>query len=171
MRRAVYPGTFDPITRGHLDLIKRALKLFDEVVVAISADSPKTPTFSIDERKDMIEYCLRGVANVQVVSFHGLLVNFIREVKAQAIIRGLRAVSDFEFELQMALVNRKLLDQGETVFLTPKDEYIYLSSSIVKELAHLGGCVDDMVDPYVRDKLHQKFSKPTGVHEKGNVRG
>ena len=157
MRRAIYPGTFDPITNGHLDLIKRALKLFDEVVVAVAADSSKTSTFSLAERKDMIEQCLQGVLNIRVVSFEGLLMDFVQKVKARAVIRGLRAVSDFESELQMALVNRKLYEEVETVFLTPKGEYIYLSSSIVKELAELGGCVDDMVDPYVKGKLEKKF--------------
>ena len=125
MRRAIYPGTFDPITNGHLDLIKRALKLFDELVIAIAVDSSKTPTFSLNERKDMIEQCLQGVSNIRVMSFNGLLMDFAQEVKALAIIRGLRAVSDFESELQMALVNRKLYEEGETVFLTPK-LYLFL---------------------------------------------
>lgn len=157
MRRAIYPGTFDPITNGHLDLIKRALKLFDELVIAIAVDSSKTSTFSLNERKDMIEQCLQGVPNIRVMPFKGLLMVFAQEVKARAIIRGLRAVSDFESELQMALVNRKLYEEGETVFLTPKADYIYLSSSIVKELAKLGGCIDDMVEPYVKSKLEKKF--------------
>ncbi len=159
MLKAIYPGTFDPITNGHLDLITRALKLFDEVVVAVAVNSPKTPTFSLKERIDMIEKCLEGVANVQVMSFHGLLVDFSRTIKARAIVRGLRAVSDFESELQMALVNRKLFGEIETVFLTPKDRYIYLSSSIVKELAQLGGCVEGMVYNYVKEKLEEKFKK------------
>lgn len=159
MRRAIYPGTFDPITKGHLDLVYRGLKLFDEVIVAVAANSTKTPTFSLAERQDMTAQCLHGVSNLEVVSFYGLLVDFAREIKAQAIIRGLRAVSDFEFELQTALVNRKLDDGIETVFLTPKAEYIYLSSSVVRELSALGGCIDDMVEPYVKKKLKEKFRK------------
>lgn len=159
MRRAIYPGTFDPVTKGHLDLVDRGLKLFDEVIVAIAADSPKKPVFSLDERKEMAEQCLQGVSRVEVTSFHGLLVDFARKLKAQAIIRGLRAISDFESELQMALVNRKLGSEFETVFLTPQANYIYLSSSLVRELALLGGCIDDMVEPYVKKKLEERFGK------------
>lgn len=157
MRRAIYPGTFDPITNGHLDLIKRALKLFDEVIVAVAGNSTKTPLFSLEERKEMAEQCVEGLANVQVVCFQGLLANFARSAKAQAIIRGLRAISDFEFELQIALVNRKLFQEIETVFLMPKENYIYLSSSVVKELAQLGGCIDDMVNSFVKQKLMEKL--------------
>jgi pantetheine-phosphate adenylyltransferase len=159
MRRAIYPGTFDPITKGHLDLVERGLKLFDEVIVAVAANPNKNPLFSLEERKDMIEQCLLGVPRVTVIAFHGLLVDFAREIKVQAIIRGLRAVSDYESELQMALVNRKLGSEIETVFLTPKANYIYLSSSVVRELAALGGCANDMVEPYVKKKLKEKFGK------------
>ncbi len=157
MRRAIYPGTFDPITKGHLDLVERGLKLFDEVIVAVAANPNKKPVFSLEERKDMTEQCLLEVPRVTVIAFHGLLVDFAREIKVQAIIRGLRAISDYESELQMALVNRKLGSEIETVFLTPKANYIYLSSSVVRELASLGGCVNDMVEPCVKKKLEKKF--------------
>ncbi|MEW5804763.1 MAG: pantetheine-phosphate adenylyltransferase [bacterium] len=159
MRKAIYPGTFDPITKGHLDLVLRGLRLFDEVIVAVAANTNKRPLFSLEERKDMIEQCLAHVPRVTVISFHGLLVDFAREQKVQAIIRGLRAISDYESELQMALVNRKLGGEIETVFLTPKANYIYLSSSVVRELASLGGCINDMVEPYVKEKLEEKFRK------------
>ena len=159
MRRAIYPGTFDPITKGHLDLVERGLKLFDEIIVAVAASTNKRPLFSLEERKEMIEQCLLGVPRVTVISFHGLLADFALKIKVQAIIRGLRAISDYESELQMALVNRKLGHEIETVFLTPKANYIYLSSSVVRELASLGGCVDDMVEPYVKNKLEEKFKR------------
>jgi len=159
MRKAIYPGTFDPITKGHLDLVDRGLKLFDQVIVAVAAESAKVPVFSLRERTEMAERCLEGVARVEVISFQGLLVDFARKLKVQAIIRGLRAISDFESELQMALVNRKLGNEIETVFLTPKANYIYLSSSLVRKLAMLGGCIDDMVEPYVKAKLEEKFKK------------
>lgn len=157
MRRAVYPGSFDPVTNGHLDVIERASRLFDEVLVAVARNTAKTGLFSIEERVELLRPTLTGFKNVQVTSFEGLLVNFARSREAQAVIRGLRAVSDFEFEFQMALMNRKLDSGIETIFLMPKEEYTYLSSRIVKEIARLGGSVEAFVPDLVAGALRNKF--------------
>ncbi len=141
MRRAIYPGSFDPVTNGHLDVINRAVKLFDEVIVAVAFNDQKKSLFTPEERVALLDAAVGQTPNVRVVSFTGLLVEFAREQQASAVIRGLRAVSDFEFEFQMALMNRKLDPTIETIFLTPKEEYSYLSSRIVKEIARLGGDV------------------------------
>lgn len=158
MRRGIYPGTFDPITYGHLDILERALKLFDEIIVTIAINPVKKPLFSLKERKVLIEQVLANYSNnVQVRGFDGLLVNFARQVEANAIIRGLRAVSDFEYELQMALVNRRLADEIATVFMMPHEKYTYLNSTIVKEIAKLGGDVSNFVPKVVEDALRKKF--------------
>jgi pantetheine-phosphate adenylyltransferase len=157
VRRIVYPGTFDPITNGHLDVITRALRLFDEVVVAIAGDSTKHPLFTLEERRDLAAASVAELKRVRVTLFRGLLVDYVRGEGANAILRGLRAVSDFEFEFQMALMNRKLADSIETIFLTPRDTYTYLSSSIIKEIARLGGDTAAFVPPAVQAALRRKY--------------
>lgn len=157
MKRAIYPGSFDPVTFGHLDVIKRALKLFDEVIVAVAFNEQKQGLFTVEERVALLERATSQMGNVRVAQFSGLLVNFAREQQAVALIRGLRAISDFEFEFQMALMNRKLEKSIETLFLMPKEEYTYLSSRIVKEIAALGGNIESFVDPAVAEALRQKF--------------
>ena len=159
MRRAIYPGSFDPITNGHLDVIKRAAKLFDEVIVAVAFNDQKQGLFSVAERMELLSATAGGFAAVRLTSFAGLLVNFAREQQAGAVIRGLRAVSDFEFEFQMALMNRKLEQSVETIFLMPKEEYTYLSSRIVKEIARLGGDVSAFVPAAVGEALRRKFGE------------
>jgi pantetheine-phosphate adenylyltransferase len=156
-KTAIYPGSFDPITYGHIDIIKRAVTLFDRVIIAVARNIAKSPLFSEQERIRMIEEALQDVPGVTVDSFSGLLVDYARSVQAQAVIRGLRAVSDFEFELQMALVNRKLDEQLVTVFLMPHEKYTYLNSSIVKELARFGGDVTPFVPPFVHNQLDAKL--------------
>jgi pantetheine-phosphate adenylyltransferase len=156
-RTAIYPGSFDPITYGHIDIIKRAVTLFDQVIIAVARNIAKSPLFSEQERVHMIEASLQDVPRVKVDSFSGLLVDYARTVNAHAVIRGLRAVSDFEFELQMALVNRKLDEQLVTVFLMPHENYTYLNSSIVKELARFGGDVTPFVPPLVHNQLIAKL--------------
>jgi pantetheine-phosphate adenylyltransferase len=151
MRRIIYPGTFDPITNGHIDVVGRALQLFDEVVLAIAADSTKKPLFTLDERHTMAEKALR------VTAFHGLLIDYVQSQDSRAILRGLRAVSDFEFEFQMALMNRKLNDSIETLFLMPRGAYTYLSSTIIKEIGRLGGDVSAFVPSMVGDALRKKY--------------
>lgn len=161
MRKGVYPGSFDPITNGHLDVLARASNLFDEVIVAVARDNQKTSLFTMDERVAMLEETARerGLANVVVTPFHGLLVEFARKQEACAVIRGLRAVSDFEFEFQMALMNRKLDERVETIFLTPREELTYISSRIVKEIARLGGDVQQFVPPGVALALKRKLAQ------------
>jgi pantetheine-phosphate adenylyltransferase len=159
MRRAIYPGSFDPITKGHIDVIQRAAKLFDEVVVAVAFNDQKKTLFTPEERVAMIEAVVNGDANIRVARFSGLLVDFAREQQAVAVVRGLRAVSDFEFEFQMALMNRKLEPTIETIFLTPREEYTYLSSRIVKEIARLGGNVDAFVPGSVARALADRFQR------------
>lgn len=157
MRRAIYPGSFDPITNGHLDVIERAQKLFDEVVVAVAHNDEKQPLFSLTDRLDLLRETAGKIDNVRIAEFEGLLVEFARKEKAGAVIRGLRAISDFEFEFQMALMNRKLDAVVETIFLMPKEEYTYLSSRIVKEIARLGGDVSGFVPACVAKALSTKF--------------
>lgn len=156
----IYPGSFDPLTNGHLDVIKRATKLFDHVVVAVAESSDKTPFFTLAERKRMLAKVVKDIPNVTAMSFPGLLVDFAAKEKACAIIRGLRVISDFEFEFQMALMNRRLKERIETVFMMPRGKYIYLSSSLVKEVARLGGevsaFVPETVNQSLRKKLHAK---------------
>ncbi len=156
----VYPGTFDPITNGHLDVIKRALKIFDELIVAVAVSSyKKKPVFSIDERVYFIKESTKNLKNLKVEAFDGLLINFVQKKSALAIVRGLRAVSDFEFEFQFTLANRRLLKDVETIFLMPSEKYSFISSSIVKEIAYFGGSVKSLVPPVVEKALMEKFQK------------
>jgi pantetheine-phosphate adenylyltransferase len=157
MRRAIYPGSFDPVTNGHLDIIERARKLFDEVIVAVAHNDEKEPVFSLSERLELLRETAGKIDKVRIAQFTGLLVEFAKAEKAGAVIRGLRAVSDFEFEFQMALMNRKLDAVVETIFLMPKEEYTYLSSRIVKEIARLGGDVSGFVPACVARALNEKF--------------
>jgi pantetheine-phosphate adenylyltransferase len=156
MRRAIYPGSFDPVTNGHLDVIERACTLFDEVIVAVAINDQKQPLFAPDERLAMLRNAITN-DNVRVAPMEGLLVEFATSENARAVVRGLRAISDFEFEFQMALMNRKLDPDIETIFLMPKEEYTYLSSRIVKEIAKLGGDVSAFVPPQVAKALARKF--------------
>ena len=160
MRRAIYPGSFDPVTNGHLDVVERARKLFDEVIVAVAHNDEKQPLFSLDERLEFLKQTLGRLENVRIAHFNGLLVDFARAQEASAVIRGLRAISDFEFEFQMTLMNRKLEAAVETIFLMPKEEYTYLSSRIVKEIARLGGDVSKFVAAPVAKALAEKLKKP-----------
>src|SRR5205085_477766 len=157
MKRAIYPGSFDPVTNGHLDVVGRAGRLFEEVIVAVARNDEKQPLFSLKERLDLLEQTVGKIAGVRIAQFDGLLVEFAVAQKASAVIRGLRAVSDFEFEFQMALMNRKLKDSVETIFLMPKEEYTYLSSRLVKEIARLGGDVTKFVPAVVATALGEKF--------------
>ncbi len=157
MKRAIYPGTFDPFTYGHLDIVQRAVSLFDEVIVTIALNSAKAPLFNTDERMEMLRESLSSFASVRIDSFRGLLVNYAKKEKANVIIRGLRMISDFEFEFQMALMNRKLEEEITTVFLMPDEKYTYLSSSIVREIAQLGGDCSPFVPPHIEKKLKQKY--------------
>ena len=157
MRLAVYPGTFDPITRGHTDIVSRSLGIFDRLIVAVAPNPRKGALLSIEERVELAKIATKEFANVEVESFNGLLVEYVRQRGAHAIIRGLRAVSDFEHEFQMALLNRKLDEQLETVFLMPSEEYSYLTSSIVKELALFGGQLEAFLIPEVAKRLREKY--------------
>ena len=158
VRRIIYPGTFDPITFGHIDLVGRALHLFDEVVLAIASDSTKKPLFPVEERKALAEQALASFGEkVRVTAFHGLLIDYVLKENSRAILRGLRAVSDFEFELQMALMNRKLNDSIETLFMMPRGAYTYLSSTIIKEIGRLGGDVSAFVPSPVVKALREKY--------------
>ncbi len=152
-RHAIYPGTFDPVTNGHLDIVRRCENLFHQVTVAVSENPAKNPLFSVDERLTMLRDALGDLPFVKVASFQGLLVDFALAEGAQALVRGLRAVSDFEYEFQMALMNRRLSDRIETVFLMPSQEYTYLSSSIVKGVARVGGDVSGLVPPGAQKAL------------------
>ena len=159
MKRAIYPGSFDPVTNGHIDVVERARKLFDEVIVAVAQNDEKQALFSLEERLDLLRQTVGKIDNVRVAHFEGLLIEFAVSEQASAVIRGLRAVSDFEFEFQMALMNRKLEDSVETIFLMPKEEYTYLSSRLVKEIARLGGNVTKFVPAMVASALGKKFKK------------
>ena len=158
MTRALYPGTFDPITNGHVDLIHRASRLFDELVIAVAESKSKGALFDLEERTDLVRRSIARVKNVRVTNFNGLLADEFEKQKVDVVIRGLRAISDFEFEFQMALMNRKLEPTIETIFLTPREEFTYLSSRIVKEIARLGGKVEAFVPPSVERALRAKFS-------------
>jgi len=157
LRLGIYPGTFDPITNGHIDIIERSILLFDKVIVAVTTNPAKSPLFDIDERIEMIESSVKMMRNVEVDSFDDLLVNYALKKQATAIIRGLRATSDFEFEFQMALVNRKLSNKLVTVFLMPNEKYTYLNSTIVKEVASFHGDVGRFVPSEINKKLIEKF--------------
>ncbi len=157
MRTVIYPGSFDPITNGHLDVIQRAAKLFDRVIVAVAPSPAKNPLFTLEERVHLVTRAVRHLSHVEVDTLKGLLVEYVEKRSAQAVIRGLRAVSDFEFEFQLALMNRKLNERIETIFMMPKDTYTFLSSRIVKEIASLGGDVSAFVPAHVRTALAVKL--------------
>jgi len=159
VRTAIYPGSFDPFTNGHLDIVQRAIKLFDTVIVAVANNEGKKPLFSLDERVGLVKKSVRGFPNVTVDSFNGLLVNYVEERGGQAVIRGLRAISDFEFEFQLALMNRKLNERVETIFMMPKETYTFLSSRITKEIARLGGDVRAFVPAHVETALKKKLAR------------
>ncbi|MGI6703128.1 MAG: pantetheine-phosphate adenylyltransferase [Clostridia bacterium] len=156
MKIAVYPGSFDPITYGHIDIIDRASRLFDNVIVAVLNNPSKAPLFDTEERMDMIRNATSELRNVEVDSFSGLLIDYVDQKGANTVLKGLRAVSDFEYELQMALMNRKLNRNVETIFMMTSSRYSFLSSSLVKEVARLGGCVKELVPDYVSEKLLEK---------------
>ena len=156
-RTIIYPGTFDPITLGHMDLVKRATRLFDTVILAVAADSSKKSLFSFQERIDLCSEVLADIDGLQVTGFHGLLANFAKEQNACALLRGLRAVSDFEFEFQLANMNRRLAPEIESLFLTPSEQYSFISSSLVKEVASLGGEICEFVHPSVAKALNEKY--------------
>jgi pantetheine-phosphate adenylyltransferase len=159
MRTAIYPGSFDPLTNGHLDVIERAVKLFDRVVVAVAKNESKQPMFTLEERVDLVRGAIKNLPNVEAGTFDCLLVDYVNQQKAQAIVRGLRAISDFEFEFQLALMNRKLNERVETIFMMPKDTYTFLSSRIIKEIARLGGDISAFVPPHVRAALIEKIKR------------
>jgi pantetheine-phosphate adenylyltransferase len=159
MRTVVYPGTFDPITNGHIDLVERACRLFDHVIVAVAASSRKNPLFTLDERVDLAQQTLAHLPNIEVCGFDILLVDFVRQKEASAVLRGLRAVSDFEYEFQLANMNRALEPTMESLFLTPAEHLSYISSSIVREIAVLGGDVGKFVAPAVEAALVRKFNR------------
>lgn len=160
MRKAIYPGSFDPITNGHLDVLQRAVGLFDELVVAVARDNAKQSLFTVEERVAMIQEATTQHDRVRVVPFEGLLVDFAQQEGAVALVRGLRAVSDFEFEFQLALMNRKLSPNLETVFLMPREELTYISSRLVKEIARLGGDIHQFVPRNVATALSARLSQP-----------
>lgn len=159
MKIGVYPGTFDPITHGHTDIIRRSLRVFDVVVVAVAPNPDKHPLFSLAERLDMVKLVTKDLKHVKVTSFEGLLVDYVQRSGAHAIIRGLRAISDFEHEFQMALVNRKLARHVETVFLMPSEEYSYLSSTIIKDVAKHGGPLTEFLHPEVAQRLEDRIKR------------
>ncbi len=162
MRRAIYPGSFDPVTNGHLDIIERGCKLFDEIIIAILVNPDKRPFFSIEERRDMLEEVLKTIARrdcaLRVDDFQGLLVHYAVAQQAHAIVRGIRAISDYEYELQMALMNRRLEPSIETVFMMPAETYSYVSSRLVKEVFELGGELDGLVPPVVEMRMKEKVA-------------
>jgi pantetheine-phosphate adenylyltransferase len=158
-QKAIYPGTFDPVTNGHIDVIKRAVKLFGDVTVAVAANPQKSPLFSVEERVQFLKKSLKGVDGVTVVGFNGLVVDFARKNKAAIVIRGLRMLSDFEYEFQMALTNRKLADDVETIFLMPSESYSYVSSKLLKEASSLGADLSYFVPPFVEAELKKKLGR------------
>ena len=157
MRTVIYPGSFDPMTNGHLDIVKRAARLFDSVIVTIANNAEKKPLFSLEERMALVKQSVQEFPNVRVDSFTGLLVDYVEQAGGQAVIRGLRAISDFEFEFQLALMNRKLNERVETIFMMPKETYTFLSSRIIKEIARLGGDVKAFVPAHVEAALKEKL--------------
>ena len=159
MMRAIYPGSFDPVTNGHIDIIERAARISDELIVGVLQNKAKTPLFSVEERVIMLGEVTKNLKNVRVVPFEGLLIDFAKQMDAQVIIRGLRAITDFEYELQMSQTNRKLNSDVETLFLTTSLDYSYLSSTTVKEVASFGGDIAQFVPEYVADKITEKMKE------------
>jgi pantetheine-phosphate adenylyltransferase len=159
VRIGLYAGTFDPVTYGHLDILRRSLVVFDKVIVAVADSTPKNTFFTLTERVEMLRSATSGMADVEVKPFSGLLVDFAEQQGAVAVIRGLRVVSDFEYEFQMALMNRRLNNEVETVFLMPSEEYTYLNSSLIREIASSGGDVSQFVPPIVATKLNDRFER------------
>ncbi len=159
MQAAIYPGTFDPLTLGHLDVIERAARIFERLIVAVGVNVAKRPLFAIEERMAMVRDVVRDIPNVEVDSFDGLLVDYCRAKKVHALIRGLRAFSDFEYEFQMALTNRKLAPEVETIFLMPKETHSYLSSSMVREIAEMGGNIEEFVPPVIQAALEERVGR------------
>ena len=159
MNRALYPGTFDPITKGHGDLVERAARLFDEVIIAVAASPKKNPLFSLERRVELAEAVCAHLPNVRVIGFTNLLAEFAQQQQANILIRGLRAVSDFEYEFQLANMNRQLAPQVESLFLTPSEQYSYISSTLVREIAALGGNICKFVHPAVAEALRQRFAR------------
>ena len=162
-KRVLYPGTFDPITLGHFDLIKRAARMFDETIIAVAANPQKEPMFNLEERVSMIEHCVKDVPSTRVIGFSGLLIDVLEMQNSRVVLRGLRAVSDFEFEFQLASMNRRLNADAETIFLTPSEKYTFVSASIVKEIARLNGDVAQFLDPHVNDCLVNKINQLNGT--------
>jgi pantetheine-phosphate adenylyltransferase len=158
MKRIVYPGTFDPITRGHEDLVRRAAAIFDEVVLAVAANPGKTPMFESSERVEMAREVLADIANVKITGFDGLLVDFLRSQKTHLVLRGLRAVSDFEYEFQLAGMNRSMMPGLDTVFMTPDERYMFISASMVREIARLSGDVTPFVSPLIASRIGAKLA-------------
>ena len=163
MRTAIYPGTFDPLTNGHLDLIKRGLCMFDRIIIAVAPSLKKQPLFTIEERLAFIKSAVTGLKGAEAAAFDGLLVDYVKKRKGVAILRGLRAVSDFEYELQIALMNRRLNHSIETVFMMPSEEYTFLTSSIIKEVTSFGGSVKGLVPEEVEEALREKFKAVKGT--------
>jgi pantetheine-phosphate adenylyltransferase len=165
MRRAIYPGTFDPLTNGHLDLIKRGLRIFDEIIIAVAPSLKKQPLFTLEERLVFIKAAVKGLKGARAAVFDGLLVEYARKTKGIAILRGLRFVSDFEYELQIALMNRRLNHNVETVFMMPSEEYTFLTSSIIKEVTSFGGSVKGLVPKEVEKALREKYKDVKRITE------
>jgi len=159
LKIGVYPGSFDPVTNGHLDIIERASKIFDKLIVAVLVNPNKTPVFDIDERVELLKETTEHLPNVEVKAFKGLLIDFMKQENAKVIVKGLRAVSDFEYEFQMALLNKKLEPSIETIFMMTNSKYSYLSSSMVKEVARFGGCIEDLVPEKIAKKVMKKLNK------------
>ena len=157
LKTAIYPGTFDPVTNGHIDLMERALKIFDRLIVAVAVNDRKTPLFTLEERVELLKKCVPRSSKIKITSFDGLLVDYARSQKATALVRGLRAVSDFEYEFQMALMNRKLDRNIETIYLMPSEQYTCLNSGLVKEVARMGGRLDGLVPVPVSQMLKRKY--------------
>ena len=162
MKTAIYPGSFDPVTLGHFDIIKRSSEIFDQVIVGVLCNNAKSPLFSVEERVKMLEEVTKDIPNVEVQSFDGLLIDFMRQNHAKVIVRGLRAITDFEYELQLAQMNRVIAPEIDTLFLTTNLKYAYLSSSTVKEVAAYGGDISNFVTPYVADEVHKRLRERQG---------
>ncbi len=158
MHTVIYPGSFDPLTNGHLDIVERAVKIFDHVIVAVARSESKNPLFSLEERYELVAQACKHMPNVSIDSFDGLLMEYVEKRGAKAVVRGLRAISDFEFEFQLALMNRKLNERVETIFMMPKESYVFLSSRIVKEVARLGGDISAFVPAHVQAALRKKLN-------------